>query len=378
MMHTPPTRSDMNALTPRELFNQVMRFECPGRTLATLGGIWPSTLARWVSEGMPASLNNIAALLDYLGLEPHLWCNPRASTFTYPPFEHRVVCETADTITYINSLGITCTDFRANAYQSMPHFEAFPVRSRADWKEYRARLQWDEGRVGAEWAQQTAEMVSRTAPLILALGQVGSLYGSLRDLFGVEALSVLFYDDPELVAEVMDTVMALFLQVCDALFRNFIPDAVCLWEDMAYKTASLLGVHHVREFMLPRYQVMTAKLREKGVPCILLDSDGNIEQLIPIWLEAGIDGLVPMEAQAGMDVAVYRERYPRLLMMGGVDKKALAAGKAAIDGEIAKIARVVSTGGLIPFFDHGLPHDVSYANFRYFVARLKEVCGLES
>jgi len=354
-----------------------MRFECPGRTLATLGGIWRSTLDRWMSEGMPASITGAGELLDYLGLEPHIWGGPRANLFTYPAFEYRVLRETADTVTYINSLGITCTDFRVDSYKSMPHFEAFPVRSRAAWEEYKPRLLWDEARIGDEWARQKTEMQTRTAPLILALGRGASLYGSLRELFGVEALSVLFYDDPALVAEVMDTMVALFLHICDALFSDFTPDAVCLWEDMAYKTASLLGVSQVREFMLPRYHVMIAKLREKGVPIILLDSDGNIEQLIPIWLEAGMDGVVPMEAQSGMDVAVYRERYPRLLMMGGVDKKALAAGKEAIDHELDKIARVVATGGLIPFFDHGLPHDVSYANFLYFVAGLKEVCGLQ-
>jgi uroporphyrinogen decarboxylase len=123
---------------------------------------------------------------------------------------------------------------------------------------------------------------------------------------------------------------------------------------------------------------MTAHLRRLGVPIILLDSDGCIDQLIPIWLEAGMDGVVPMEAQAGMDVALYREKYPCLLMMGGVDKKALAAGPAAIDREIDKIRRTIATGGLVPFFDHGLPHDASYANFLYYVHQLKQVCGLRT
>ncbi len=367
-----------DASTPRALFNQVMRFQCPGRTLATLGGIWPSTLARWASEGMPASITGVGALLDYLGLQPHLWGGPQAELFTYPPFDYRVVRETATTVTYINPMGITCTDFRVNAYQSMPHFEAFPVRSRADWEAYQPRLQWDDVRVGEAWIRQKAG--SAIAP-----PRSSSRWDAWAASTARCAISSAWRHCPcssttipELVAEVMDTVTALFLHACDALFSDFIPDAVCLWEDMAYKTSSLLGIAQVREFMLPRYRVMTAKLREKGVPIILLDSDGHIEQLIPIWLEAGIDGVVPMEAQAGMDVAVYRERYPRLLMMGGVDKKALAAGKAAIDQEIDKIARVTATGGLIPFFDHGLPHDVSYANFLYFVERLKEVCGYRS
>ena len=373
-MTTLPLLDPIIAGTPRARFFDVMRFACPGRTLATLGGIWRSTLDRWVAEGMPAELASIPRLIEHFGLQQHLWGGPQAQVFTFPAFQHTVLRETATTVTYRNEMGITCTDFKVNAYQSMPHFEAFPVRSRADWREYRTRLQWDPARVGAEWEAQVAGWRGREAPLILALGRVASLYGALRDMVGVEGLSVLFYDDPELVAEMMDTMVELFLHTTTQLFAHFVPDAVCFWEDMAYKTSSLLGVRQVREFMLPRYQRMTAHLRQLGVPFILLDSDGCIDQLIPLWLEAGIDGVVPMEAQAGMDVARYREQYPRLLMMGGIDKKALAEGPAAIDREMDKIARTIATGGFVPFFDHGLPHDVPYAHFVYFVRRLKEVC----
>ena len=360
--------------TPRELFFKVMRFECPGRTLATLGGIWRSTLDRWIEEGLPRELASIPELIRHFGLQPHLWGGPQAQVFTFPAFERKVVRETPDTVTYINEMGITCTDIKKDAYKSMPHFEAFPVRSRDDWRRYRKRLQWDPARVGDEWEKQKAAWRGREAPLILALGRPASLYGSLRDMVGVEGLSLLFYDDPPLVAEMMDVMVDLFLPLTERLFRDFVPDAVCFWEDMAYKTAPLLGVHHVRDLMVPRYQRMTAHLRKFGVPFIVLDSDGCIEQLIPLWLESGIDGVVPMEAQAGMDVAVYRAKYPRLLMMGGVDKKALAQGPAAIDREIDKIRRTIAVGGHIPFFDHGLPHDVPYANFVYFARELKKVC----
>jgi hypothetical protein len=48
------------------------------------------------------------------------------------------------------------------------------------------------------------------------------------------------------------------------------------------------------------------------------------------------------------------------------------------DHEMDKIARTSATGGLIPFFDHGLPHDVSYANFLYYVQQLRQVCGLRT
>jgi uroporphyrinogen decarboxylase len=382
----------MGPETPRELFHRVMNFAAPGTTLATLGGIWASTRERWVREGMPAELDDMGKMWAHFGLDPHLWSQPDAELLAYPRFEKRTVAETEDKVTYVNENGITCTDFKTDSYKSMPHFEAYPISDRRSWEAYRERLAWTPERVGEGWERQKAGWEGRTAPLIVALNYAASLYGTLRNLCGVERLSYLFYDDPALVEEMMDTLLALFLPLCDRLFGEasppapspgrgggseggFIPDAVCMWEDMAYKTGSLLSVRHVREMMLPRYKVMTAKLMEKRIPFIFLDSDGYIDQLLPIWLEGGVEGLVPMEANAGMDVALYREKYPRLLMMGGVDKRALHFGRAAIDHEIDKIRRVIATGGLVPFFDHGLPHDASYENFLYFVEKLHEVTG---
>ena len=387
---------------PRELFHRVMTFSAPGTTLATLGGIWPSTKDRWIAEGMPPELADISKMWEYFGLDPHLWAQPEVELLVYPRFEKRILAETEDKVTYVSDMGVTCTEFTTDAYKSMPHFEAFPIQGRADWAGFKERLVWTPERVGEAWERQKAGWEGRTAPLMVALNRAASLYGTLRDLCGMERLSYLFYDDRALVEEMMDTMLALFLPLCDALFGDpppgsagfqacvssasdlagleacatpFVPDAVCLWEDMAYKTGSLLSVRHVREMMLPRYEVMVAKLREKGIPFIFLDSDGQIGELIPVWLEAGIDGLVPMEANSGMDVAACREQYPRLLMMGGVDKRALHFGRAAIDHEIDKIRRTIASGGLVPFYDHGLPHDASYENFLYFVEQLKEVTG---
>lgn len=364
-----------DTVTPRDRFNQVMSFSCPGKTLATLGGIWPSTFERWHREGLPAEVDSIPGLLEMFGLQPHIWSTPKAELFTWPHFDRKIIRETAETVTYVNPFGIICTDLKKDAYKSMPHFEEFPIKSRQDWDAYKHRLRFDSGRVGDDWTKQARALRDRKEPLILSLSKMGSLYGSLRELFGVEALSFLFYDDPDLVSEIMDSVLELFLKMTDVLFRDFTPDTVCLWEDMAYVNGSLLSIRHVREFMTPRYKVMTGRLRELGVPLIFLDSDGDISELIPVWLECGIDGVVPMEVQSGMNVKKFRERYPELRMCGGVDKKALAAGKNAIDRNMNDVAATIAKGGLIPWFDHGLPHDVSYENFVYFVEQLKKVAG---
>jgi uroporphyrinogen decarboxylase len=56
-----------------------------------------------------------------------------------------------------------------------------------------------------------------------------------------------------------------------------------------------------------------------------------------------------------------------------VDKRALARGRAAIDAEMARLAPVVEQGGFIPLVDHGVPDDVPYENYLYYLAQRKGV-----
>jgi uroporphyrinogen decarboxylase len=115
-------------------------------------------------------------------------------------------------------------------------------------------------------------------------------------------------------------------------------------------------------------------VRSRGVEWVCLDSDGRVTSLIPVWMDAGIDLLYPFEVAAGMDVLAVRRQFGRELRLhGGVDKRALAAGPAAIDRELARLAPLVQNGGYIPGVDHSLPPDISYSNYCYYMERLPTI-----
>jgi uroporphyrinogen decarboxylase len=131
-----------------------------------------------------------------------------------------------------------------------------------------------------------------------------------------------------------------------------------------------------REFLLPHYQKVTSFLVEHGVELSWVDCDGNIEALIPLWIEGGVRGFFPLEVASGMDAGALRAEYgQQIVMWGNVDKRALAQGKEAIDAEIARLAPVAASGGFIPLVDHGVPDDVSYLNYLYYLERRKEMGG---
>ena len=53
-------------------------------------------------------------------------------------------------------------------------------------------------------------------------------------------------------------------------------------------------------------------LRQHGIDIIFTDCDGNIQKLIPLWLDVGLNCMFPYEVNAGNDVVAGPPRvWPR-------------------------------------------------------------------
>jgi len=218
-------------------------------------------------------------------------------------------------------------------------------------------------------------MRARPMPFLIVSDRWGGFFGPIRNLVGVERLCTLLYDDPAFVEEMMDAdadfVIAMMRQILEVVQI----DAFAMWEDMAYNHAPLISPEMVRRHMLPRYRRVVEFVRSKGVPYVGLDSDGQIDPLIPVWMDAGLNFLYPFEVQSGMDVLAVRRRYGReLRIWGGVDKRALAKGREAIDAELRRVEPLIAEGGYIPHTDHSAPPDISFADYSYYLRRLSETC----
>ena len=81
----------------------------------------------------------------------------------------------------------------------------------------------------------------------------------------------------------------------------------------------------------------------------------------------------PYEVQAGNDVIKMLDTYPQLGIVGGLNKNVMAAGKDAIDREMERARALIRKGRFIPGPDHFVLSDVTFANYRYFMERLREV-----
>jgi uroporphyrinogen decarboxylase len=131
----------------------------------------------------------------------------------------------------------------------------------------------------------------------------------------------------------------------------------------------------IREFMFPNYRKIKAFADRAGIPCILLDTDGDCSAITPLFMEGGINLLLPFEVAAGCDILEYRRLYPELAIMGGIDKQEIAKGREAIDRELKRVEPMFRQNGYFAALDHLVHPEISWEDFQYFVARLKEMIG---
>jgi hypothetical protein len=209
--------------------------------------------------------------------------------------------------------------------------------------------------------------------------EVGGFFGYLNMWVGTEALMYLFYDDPVLVEEMMETVLHLEMEMVRRVTRDIRLDWVWYWEDMAYKSGPMIGPKMVREFMLPRYQRLNEVIRGSGCSVLYLDCDGNVDELLPLWLEAGVNLFWPLEVAAGMDPLALRKKYGKdIILAGGLDKLELMRDKDSLRREVmGKVPYLAETGPYFPSPDHLVPIDMPFDNFCFYIDLLREIRGDE-
>lgn len=362
-------------MNPHERFQACMRFQTVDRCPLKEWSPWGATIARWMQE----SGQNQDAVLSYLrDCDPE--CNTGVDFSMQPPFNEKTLSEDEETIVRMDRMGTTYREFKQNPETSMPEFMGFPVKSPADWKMIKHRFDPSTpGRYPADWNERvgtwkTDKPVLRFYGLVANYYGGPSLYGFVRMLLGDERVLYAFYDEPDMVHDMMETATEFSMAMLRKALKEAPVTLVQFWEDMCYRGGPLISPDMFRTFMLPRYKRITDLIRSLNVDIIFVDSDGKVDELIPLWLESGINGVFPMEQAAGNDIHAYRRKFGRnLLMTGGIDKRALARGKSAIDQELKDKLSLVDKGGYVPTLDHSIPPDVSYENFCYYWKQKKRL-----
>ena len=349
-------------------FLKVFRFDEVDRVPDYEFCYWKETITRWHKEGLPRYVEDRNEMNAYLGLEG--WPPGEQLPIRnglWPTLPSRTIKIEGDRATIDDGMGGIC--YQTISTSSLPHYLRHPLKDKEDWEKLQSFFDPDTpGRFPLNWDEIAETYRDRDYPLGI---RVGSLYGWLRNWMGVKRISICFYQDPDWICEMMDTLVNLWIKLIRKALGTVKVDYSQWWEDMCYSRGPLLSVNHFEEYMVPRYRKVTNVLKEYGVELNLLDSDGDITALVPGWLEAGINVMYPLEARF-TDMYRLREDFGHnVLLIGNYDKRVLFHGVdlSSMQKEFGRLTPMLEDGGYIPMIDHCVPPEVSFRTFKAYLEK---------
>jgi hypothetical protein len=373
-------------MTDRERYLETLLYGRPDRIPFMPGGPRESTLKRWRQDGLPEGTNWINEVFKAIGLQVPESTGPRPGVFIkhtmIPEFEEKVIEERENSLVVQDWKGNICeisNKFDVTYLRSARDFVTrswikCPVENRDDWESMKTRYNPDDPSRVPENMPELGKVLANRNHVVGV--HVHGPFWQLREWLGFEGLCMMFLDDPDLVRDMIgfwaDYITKLLLKV--APYADL--DYFHISEDMAYKVKSMISPEMTREFLMPCYLQWRDIVRQYNIPIYDCDSDGFIAELIPIWIESGINVCDPIEVAAGNDINEFRRTFgTKMGYKGGVDKRAMAKGGQALRDEMARLEPVIKAGGYIPGCDHGIPFDVSWQNMIEYCDILARMTG---
>jgi uroporphyrinogen decarboxylase len=372
-------------MNDRQRFVATMHYQPRDRAPICDFGFWQETIPEWHKQGLPRHVywgekgeHGTVHTDEFFGMDKYA-CGPSPHVHLTPYFECKVVEDRGDHELVQQHDGVIV--LRKKYMGSIPEHHSHLLVDRSSWNQhYKWRLNPDDpARIPSEetWAAWRKVWMDPDYAVPIK-ASCGSLYGWIRDWMGMENVSLVVYDDPawfeEMVTTLADVTVAQLTRAFE-LGARF--DCADFWEDMCYSSGPLLSPAHFKRFLVPQYRRITDLLRGHGTDVIWVDCDGKIDDLLPLWLDAGVNCMFPMEVGTwGADPIRFRRQYGKeLLMMGGFDKHILAKSKDQITAEVHRLAPLVEEGGYIPFCDHRVPPDVPLENYVHYLHTARKVWG---
>lgn len=327
-------------MTNRERFHLTLNFEKPDRLpMIEWATWWDKTVHNWKAQGVPSELENIG-LFHYWGLDDHrqFWISNMADDFNY-------------------------NNSHENGY----------IKNEEDYEAILPKL------YPSNTIDKLRDELLRIKPLhdrgeIIVWITLEGFFWWPRVLWGIENHFYSFYDSPELYKRICRDAAEYYLSVLEEFCNIITPDFMTFAEDMSYNHGPMLSESTFDEFVKPYYQMLVPVLKKHGIR-VFIDTDGNVMPMVPWLLGSGIEGILPLERQSHVDVALLREKYPQLLMIGAFDKLVMKNGENAIRTEFERLWPVMKSGGFIASVDHQTPPDVSVDNYRAYLRVYNEFCS---
>ncbi len=326
---------------------------------------WAETIERWQNEGLVGDASTVHDMLgsDFHGLS---WVWPCSF-----PEQRTLISADAETRVIRDGHGKTVRYWKERS--GTPEHLGFDCDSAAKWHDiYKPAMlaaglqvdpaaiarRYDVGRSHGRWCHlNTVEPFEQT-----------------RAMMGDEITLMAMAEDPEWVIDVARTFTTQVLRNLDAAMATGIaPDGLWVYGDMAFNHATMCSPKMYRELIWPQHKRLAdwAHAHEMKV---IFHTDGDVNGVLELYVEAGFDCLQPLEAKANMDVRRLAPTWgERLAMFGNIDVMIMGTNdRERIEHEIAsKFAAAMPTRGYAYHSDHSVPPTVAWETYQFIMQRVE-------
>ena len=352
--------------------------EAPGMA----GGVMKKTYDRLVATGMP---EDVGGIYDLCGVVKNLegwykyWgCTAPVDIDFFPgelprPMKFEKLVEDGWEIIEYETGAITRQVVDNDITYIMPEYRKYHVRDRSSWEYYKKIMTPGKPWTGEQIDEACRKFDRRDKPVRVNLYPT---WGGLRNLVGPEMACTILYDDPDLAREILEWFQWTNRTYLFPVIERLKPEIITISEDICYNHGMFISPAHFREFCMPAYREIGEVAAKNGVAMAAVDSDGLVEQLVPLLEECGFNTLFPWEVKAGNDLFKIRREHPGFVIMGGLEKEAVNEGNEhIIEAEImSKVPWLLEKGRYFPNGDHGIQPLVTFRSLCRFMTLLHEVC----
>jgi uroporphyrinogen decarboxylase len=295
---------------------------------------------------------------DYFGYEFALY-----GVDTSPQLPVKVIKEDSEYIIERDSFGGIRRNHRDRS--TTPEIIEAPCKSRQDWEKLKPRLEPSDRRV--DWISALNSYHYERSRGKFIILDVGVGYGQILQYVASTRLMLAIIKEPDWVIDMYETDTNLIIVMCEKMIRGgFSFDGALLECDLGYKNGLFFSPRHYENQLHPVFKKLCAYFRSRDM-AVILHSCGNVKDLIPYFIEEGIDCLQPLEVKAGMDLIKLKEQYgDKMSFMGGIDVRLMEQDNIQLlEEEIkAKLNIAKVNGGYIYHSDHSVPKDVSFKKYK--------------
>lgn len=324
---------------------------------------WQATVDRWRGEGLPSGVTPA----DYFGYE--LADLGRADTS--PQFPIEVLYENDEYIVERNSFGSVRKNHRDRS--TTPMIIDYPCKSRADWEKIKPRLKPSDYRINWVSSLQSFHRERSRGRFIMYSAGVG--YNKILNYVATERLLKAVIMEPEWVMDMYWTDARLAMEICERMMKGgFKFDGAWLSCDLGYRHGTFFSPKHFENQLHPVFKELCRFFHNHDMH-VILHSCGRVKDLIPYFIEEGVDCLQPLEVKAGMDLIELKERYgDKICFMGGIDVRLMALDDSKpIEKEIKEKFEVAKEGGgYIYHSDHSIPKNISFQQYKRVIELVKK------